>query len=188
MKFANFVSLFLVCVLVVYAVDGRKHQRHKKRGMERVRSEEAVREIVPKLTRNTHKATDAVSLDVVKADNKATAENKGISLNEQDAAITVTDSQEKPEELPIQSKHRRGHKRRKGFPFHKRDGGLHKRTHGFHKRNHGDRKREYPVNNGERLKLRSNPKNLKKLMKLIKRAEHMRMRQNREQHKKDITP
>lgn len=113
---------------------------------------------------------------------------QGISLNEQDAAITVTDSQEKPEELPIQSKHRRGHKRRKGFPFHKRDGGLHKRTHGFHKRNHGDRKREYPVNNGEKLKLRSNPKNLKKLMKLIKRAEHMRMRQNREQHKKDITP
>lgn len=76
MKFANFVSLFLVCVLVVYAVDGRKHQRHEKRGMERVRSEEAVREIVPKLTRNTHKATDAVSVDVVKADNKATAENK----------------------------------------------------------------------------------------------------------------
>ena len=32
-------------------------------------------EIVPKLARNTNKATDAV-LDVVKNDNKATAENK----------------------------------------------------------------------------------------------------------------
>ena len=113
---------------------------------------------------------------------------QGISLNEQDAATTVADSQEKPEELPIQSKHRRAHKGRKGFPFHRRDEGLHKRTHGFHKTNHGDGKREYPVKNEEKLKLRSNPKNLKNWMKLLKRAKDMRMRENREQLKKDITP
>lgn len=46
-----------------------------KRGKERMRPEEGAREIVPKLARNTNKATDAV-LDVVKNDNKATAENK----------------------------------------------------------------------------------------------------------------
>ena len=103
-----------------------------------------------------------------------------LPLIKQDTAITASEVQVEAEELPVQTKHRRGRKGRERFAFRKKDEGFHKHKRGFHKRHRGHRKRGHPKINEENL-------NIKNLGKLIKRAKHMGRKQNREQLKKDNT-
>lgn len=117
------------------------------------------------------------------------------SLQKKDVLITDGDV---PNDHVARNKHRRGHRRKGALHFRredesKLDNGHHK--HRFHKRKHGNRERhhnEVKVTkenlSPEMLALNSNmptEKKLKRLMKLIKRRQHMRRKHgNKRQEEK----
>lgn len=102
-----------------------------------------------------------------------------LSLNLQDKAVPIADSQEKPDEHLVQIKNRRGHKGHEGH--RRKEKGKHNHKRGFRKRNHGNRKRHHSDVN-KKLKRVPNQKDLQKFV--TKRMKHLR----RKQQKKDNTP
>ena len=124
--------------------------------------------------------------------------NKGaiihiFSLQEKD--VVVADGGEGPNDHVVHNKHRRGHSGKGALHFRRKDEGKHKYHHRFHKRNHGNRGRHHndvKVNKAnlsrEMLALNSNmptEQKLKRLMKVIRRRQHMRRKHdNKRQEEK----
>lgn len=118
------------------------------------------------------------------------------SLQKKD--VLITDGGDVPNDHVARNKHRRGHRRKGALHFRredesKLDNAHHK--HRFHKRKHGNRERHYNEVkvtkenlSPEMLALNSNmptEKKLKRLMKLIKRRQHMRRKHgNKRQEEK----